>query len=76
TGRGVAWGDQAGCMFCAVARLFRPGYVNALVQEWLPELDGVIDKLKSGATVADVGCGHGLSKILMAQAFPDSRFTG
>ncbi len=76
TGRGVAWGDQAGCMFCAVARLFRPGYVNALVQEWLPALDGVVDKLKAGATVADVGCGHGLSTILMAQAFPKSRFTG
>ncbi len=76
TGRGVAWGDQAGCMFCAVARLFRPGYVNALVQDWLPALDGVVDKLKAGATVADVGCGHGLSTILMAQAFPNSRFTG
>jgi SAM-dependent methyltransferase len=76
TGRGVAWGEQAGCMFCAVARLFRPGYVNALVQEWLPALDGVTDKLKAGATVADVGCGHGLSTILMAQAFPNSRFTG
>ena len=76
TGKGVSWGDQAGCMFCAVARLFRPGYVNALVQEWLPALDGVTDKLKKGAKVADVGCGHGLSTILMAQAFPESRFTG
>jgi 2-polyprenyl-3-methyl-5-hydroxy-6-metoxy-1,4-benzoquinol methylase len=76
TGKGVAWGDQAGCMFCAVARLFRPGYVNALVQDWLPALDGVVDKLKAGADVADVGCGHGLSTILMAQAFPKSRFTG
>jgi 2-polyprenyl-3-methyl-5-hydroxy-6-metoxy-1,4-benzoquinol methylase len=76
TGRGVAWGDQAGCMSCAVARLFRPGYVNALVQDWLPALDGVVDKLKKGAKVADVGCGHGLSTILMAQAFPGSRFTG
>lgn len=76
TGKGVAWGEQAGCMFCAVARLFRPGYVNALVQEWLPALDGVVDKLKAGAKVADVGCGHGLSTILMAQAFPKSRFTG
>lgn len=75
TGKGVAWGDHAGCMFCAVARLFRPGYVNALVQEWLPALDGVADKLKAGADVADVGCGHGLSTILMAQAFPRSRFT-
>jgi 2-polyprenyl-3-methyl-5-hydroxy-6-metoxy-1,4-benzoquinol methylase len=76
TGRGVAWGDQAGCMFCAVARLFRPGYVNALVQDWLPALNGVVDKLKAGAAVADVGCGHGLSTILMAQAFPASRFVG
>lgn len=76
TGKGVAWGDQAGCLFCAVARLFRPGYVNALVQEWLPALDGTLDKLKSGANVADIGCGHGLSTILMAQAFPKSQFTG
>jgi hypothetical protein len=76
TGKGVAWGEQAGCLFCAVARLFRPGYVNALVQEWLPALNGVTDKLKEGANVADVGCGHGVSTILMAQAFPRSRFTG
>jgi SAM-dependent methyltransferase len=76
TGKGVAWGDHAGCLFCAVARLFRPGYVNALVQEWLPALDGVAAKLKAGAKVADVGCGHGLSTILMAQAFPKSEFTG
>lgn len=76
TGQGVAWGDQAGCLFCAVARMFRPGYVNALVQEWLPALDGVVEKLKAGAKVADVGCGHGLSTILMAQAFPKSQFTG
>jgi 2-polyprenyl-3-methyl-5-hydroxy-6-metoxy-1,4-benzoquinol methylase len=76
TGRGVAWGDQAGCLFCAVARLFRPGYVNALVQDWLPALDGVHDKLISGASVADIGCGHGLSTNLMAQAFPNSEFVG
>lgn len=76
TGRGVAWGEQAGCLFCAVARLFRPGYVNALVQEWLPALDGVVDRLKAGAKVADVGCGHGLSTILMAQAYPNSSFIG
>jgi 2-polyprenyl-3-methyl-5-hydroxy-6-metoxy-1,4-benzoquinol methylase len=76
TGRGVAWGDQAGCLFCSVARLFRPGYVNALVQSWLPSLDGVVAKLKSGAKVADVGCGHGLSTLLMAEAFPKSQFIG
>jgi 2-polyprenyl-3-methyl-5-hydroxy-6-metoxy-1,4-benzoquinol methylase len=76
TGRGIAWGDQAGCLFCAVARMFRPGYVNALVQDWLPSLDGVVAKLRKGAKVADVGCGHGVSTILMAQAFPESTFTG
>ena len=75
-GKGVGWGDQAGCLFCAVARMFRPGYLNALVQDWLPALDGVVDRLKAGAKVADVGCGHGVSTILMAQAFPKSRFTG
>lgn len=76
TGRGVGWGDQAGCLFCAVARLFRPGYVNGLVSDWLPALDGVVDRLKAGARVADVGCGHGVSTILMAEAFPNSEFTG
>ncbi len=76
TGKGVPWGDQAGCLFCAVARLFRPGYVNALVQDWLPALDGMVEWLKAGASVADVGCGHGLSTIIMAQAFPNSHFVG
>ena len=76
TGRGVGWGDQAGCLFCSVARMFRPGYVNALVQQWLPALDGVVDNLNAGAEVADVGCGHGVSTILMAKAFPKSTFTG
>src|SRR6516164_11733156 len=76
TGGGVAWGDQAGCMFCAVARFFRPGYHNFLVQQWLPALDGVVEKLERGAKVADVGCGHGLSTVLMARAFPKSQFIG
>ena len=75
-GGGIAWGDQAGCMFCAVARFFRPGYHNNLVTQWLPALDGALDKLQRGATVADVGCGHGWSTVLMAQAFPNSQFVG
>src|SRR5882762_6142090 len=76
SGGGVAWGDQAGCMFCAVARFFRPGYRTNLVDQWLPALDGVVGKLGAGGTVADVGCGHGLSTVMMAQAFPKSQFIG
>ncbi|MDX2156194.1 MAG: class I SAM-dependent methyltransferase [Hyphomicrobiaceae bacterium] len=76
TGSGVGWGDQSTCLFCAVARFFRPGYVNNLVSQWLPALDGVVEKLEAGASVADVGCGHGISTVLMAKAFPKSTFTG
>lgn len=76
SGDGVAWGDQAGCLFCAVARFFRPGYHNHLVATWLPALEGVREKLERGAKVADVGCGHGWSTVLMAEAFPRSQFIG
>jgi ubiquinone/menaquinone biosynthesis C-methylase UbiE len=76
TGGGVAWGDQATCLFCATARFFRPGYVHNLVSKWLPALDGVVAKLERGAKVADVGCGHGWSTVLMAKAFPNSQFLG
>jgi SAM-dependent methyltransferase len=76
TGEGVRWGDSAGCLFCATGAFFRPGYVNNIVQNWLPALDGVEDKLKAGAKVADVGCGVGFSTLLMAEAFPNSRFVG
>jgi SAM-dependent methyltransferase len=76
SGGGVAWGDQGGCMFCAVARFFRPSYHNQLVKDWLPALDGVVEKLRRGAKVADVGCGHGWSTVLMAKAFPKSQFIG
>ncbi|WP_028055758.1 class I SAM-dependent methyltransferase [Sphingobium bisphenolivorans] len=75
-GRGVRWGDHAGCLFCATGAFFRPGYVNNIVQSWIPALDGVEAKLKAGARVADVGCGVGFSTLLMAQAYPESRFTG
>jgi len=76
TGAGVRWGDTAGCLFCATGAFFRPGYVNNIVQTWLPALDGVVDKLRLGAKVADIGCGVGFSTLLMAQAFPESRFVG
>ncbi len=76
TGEGLGWSNMGGCCFCATANFFRPGYQNHLVQEWLPSLDGVVDKLKQGGAVADVGCGHGLSTIFMAKAFPNSTFNG
>ena len=61
TGEGVRWGDQPECLFCAIAKFFRPGYQHHIIQDWLPALDGVVDKLEQGAAVADIGCGHGLS---------------
>lgn len=76
TGEGVAWGDQTRCLSCAVARFFRPGYDNHLVQSWLPALDGVVGKLQQGGEVADLGCGHGISTMLMARAFPKSNVRG
>lgn len=76
SGGGVQWGDQASCLFCAVARFFRPHYQANLVDHWLPALDGVVAKLIAGAAVADVGCGHGLSTVTMAKAFPRSQFIG
>ncbi len=76
TGKGVDWDHQDGCLFCAIARFFRPGYHNHLVAEWLPALDGVKEKLERGAKVADVGCGCGYSTVIMAKAFPNSEFVG
>ncbi len=76
TGEGIARGDQTQCLSCAVARFFRPGYQNHLVQAWLPSIKGMGEKLENGARVADVGCGHGITTALMAQAFPKSEFIG
>ena len=76
TGDGLAWGEQAPELYPAVDRLFRPGYAANLVQSWIPALDGVQERLQAGAKVADVGCGYGASTVLMAQAFPNSRFFG
>jgi SAM-dependent methyltransferase len=76
SGDGVGWGDHSECLFCGTERFFRPGYKAHLVDEWLPALDDVTPKLASGAKVADVGCGHGASTIIMAEAFPSSDFIG
>ncbi|NTZ42147.1 methyltransferase domain-containing protein [Altererythrobacter sp. SALINAS58] len=76
TGEGVAWGESAGCLFCAVGAFFRPGYVNGIVQAWLPALEGMMPRLESGAKVADIGCGVGFSTLVMAEAFPNSEFIG
>ena len=72
----LSWGDHHPCMFSGTERFFRPGYRANLVASWLPALDGVVDKLEQGAKVADVGCGHGASTIVMAQAYPRSHFVG
>ncbi len=76
SGGGVAWGDSAGCLFCAVGAFFRPGYVNAVVPAWLPALEDMVPRLEAGARVADIGCGVGFSTLLMAQAYSNSHFTG
>ena len=76
TGKGVGWNKRSECLFCGTARFFRTSYKHYLVQDWLPALEGVVDKLKRGAKVADVGCGHGVSTRLMAEAFPKSTFYG
>lgn len=76
TGRGMGWGEHSNCLFCGTEKFFRPGYRAHLVSEWLPALDGVVKKLEGGAKVADVGCGHGVSTLIMAEAFPNTQFYG
>jgi 2-polyprenyl-3-methyl-5-hydroxy-6-metoxy-1,4-benzoquinol methylase len=76
SGDGLGWHEHVHDVHEGCERFFRPGYNAHLVGEWLPALDGVVDKLERGALVADVGCGHGASTILMARAFPNSRFVG
>ena len=76
TGKGVGWHEHDLCLFRGTERFFRPGYMRHLLSEWIPALDGVQEKLEAGGRVADVGCGHGASTILMAQAFPKSHFRG
>jgi SAM-dependent methyltransferase len=75
-GTGVGWHEHDPDLFAGTERFFRPGYAANLVSHWIPALDGVQAKLEAGAKVADVGCGHGASTILMAQAYPNSVFVG
>ena len=76
TGEGFGWHEHDAGLFVGTERFFRPGYVANLVDAWLPALDGVVPKLERGARVADVGCGHAASTVLMAAAYPHSSFVG
>jgi SAM-dependent methyltransferase len=76
SGEGMGWHEHNHRLFRGTERFFRPGYRGNLVAEWIPALEGVQQKLEAGAKVADVGCGHGASTIIMAEAFPNSEFFG
>ncbi len=76
TGEGVGWHEHDAELFTGTERFFRPGYAAHLVESWIPSLTGIENRLKDGARVADVGCGHGASTILMANAYPQSTFVG
>jgi ubiquinone/menaquinone biosynthesis C-methylase UbiE len=76
TGAGMGWHEHDDDVFTGCEQFFRPGYIANLVPSWIPALDGVAAKLEAGATVADIGCGLGASTILLAQHYPNSRFTG
>ncbi len=76
TGDGLGWHEQDDDVFLGCEQFFRPGYIANLVPSWIPALTGVDDKLRAGAAVADIGCGLGASTILLAQEYPNSRFTG
>src|SRR5206468_3578571 len=73
---GLSWGDHHPCLFQGTEWFFRTGYRAMLATAWIPALDGVQAKLEAGASVADVGCGHGASVVVMAENFPNSKFTG
>jgi 2-polyprenyl-3-methyl-5-hydroxy-6-metoxy-1,4-benzoquinol methylase len=75
-GKGLGWHEQSPILFLGTERFFRPGYRANLTSAWIPALDGVEARLQAGAKVADVGCGHGASTVVMAQAYPNSTFVG
>jgi 2-polyprenyl-3-methyl-5-hydroxy-6-metoxy-1,4-benzoquinol methylase len=75
-GGGILWSEHDPDLFVGTERFFRPGYANHLIASWIPSLTGIEEKLKAGGKVADIGCGHGSSTIIMAQAYPNSRFWG
>ena len=75
-GGGMFWGEHHPDLFVGTERFFRPGYTAHLIGTWIPSLTGIEEKLKAGAKVADVGCGHGASTVIMAQAYPNSEFWG
>src|SRR5690606_7753867 len=76
SGGGMKWGEHQPCLFHGTERFFRAGYNAHLLDDWLPALDGIVARLEAGGKAADVGCGHGASTLLMAQAFPDATFIG
>lgn len=76
TKKGIGWHEHHHRLFCGCEAFYKLGYQTHLTTEWLPALDGVEEKLKVGAKVADIGCGHGASTIIMAKAYPNSVFFG
>src|SRR3954468_6772458 len=76
TGEGLGWHEHHPDLFEGTERFFRPGYTANLVPDWIPALEGVEARLRDGASVADIGCGHGASTVLLAEAFPNSTFVG
>lgn len=76
TGKGMLWGEHHHSLFQGTERFFKPSYIGNLIQTWLPAVEGAVDKLQKGAKVADIGAGHGISTLIMAKTFPNSRFYG
>ncbi len=76
TGKGLRWGEHHHDLFEGTAKFFKPNYMGNLVQSWIPSLDGVEEKLKKGAKVADIGCGYGIPSVIMAKEYPNSKFYG